>query len=84
MISAAKRHLWHVQQLSHDSTLDDDEFRTLTMPQVLQGQRACGLRFGDTAVLAVFTTLMMFRHLLQVFANSTLRHNVVRLLTRKT
>lgn len=79
---AANRRLLHVQQLSHDPTLGDDEFRTLTTPQVIAGQRVSGLRFGDTTVLAVLTALMMFRHLPQGFTNSTLRHNVARLLTR--
>ena len=79
---AANRRLLHVQQLSHDPTLGDDEFRTLTTPQVIRGQRVSGLRFGDTTVLAVLTALMMFRHLPQGFTNSTLRQHVARLLTR--
>jgi hypothetical protein len=41
---AANRRLLHVQQLSHDPTLGDDEFHTLTTPQVIQGQRVSGLR----------------------------------------
>jgi hypothetical protein len=79
---AANRRLLHVQQLSHDPTLGDDEFRTLTTPQVIDGQRVSGLRFGDTTVLAVLTALMMFRNLPQGFTNSQLRHTTARLLTR--
>ena len=79
---AANRRLLHVQQLSHDPTLGDDEFNTLTTPQMIQGQRVSALRFGDTNVLAVFTALLMFRHIPQGFTNSNLRECVARLLTR--
>lgn len=61
--------------------MGDDEFRTLTTPQVIDGQRVSGLRFGDTTVLAVLTALMMFRDLPQGFTNSQLRHTTARLLT---
>jgi len=59
---AANRRLLHAQQLNHDPTLGDDEFRTLTTPQVIAGQCVSGLRFGDTTVLAVLTALIMFRY----------------------
>ena len=79
---AANRRLLHVQQLSHDPTLGDDEFRTLTTPQVIAGQRVSGLKFGDQTVLAVLTAVLMFRHLPEGFTNSTLRHLLARLLAR--
>lgn len=79
---AANRRLLHVQQLSHDPTLGEDEFRTLTTPQVIDGQRVSGLKFGDPTVLAVLTALLMFRHLPQGFTNSTLRQLLAHLLAR--
>ena len=45
----------HVQQLSHDPMLGEDQFRTLTTPQVVDGQRVSALRFGDEMVLAMLT-----------------------------
>jgi hypothetical protein len=79
----ANRRLLHVQQLSHDPTLGDDEFRALTTPQVVDGQRVSALRFGDETVLAVLSALLMFRHLPQGFTNSELRRDVARLLARQ-
>ena len=75
---AANRRQLHVQQLSHDPTLGDDEFRTLTTPQLIDGQRVSGLKFGDPTVLAVLTAVLMFRHLPQGFTNSTLRQLLAR------
>jgi hypothetical protein len=79
----ANRRVLHVQQLSHDPTLGDDEFRTLTTPQVVDGQRISALPFGDETVLAVLSVLLMFRHLPQGFTNSELRCDVARLLARQ-
>lgn len=79
---AANRRLLHVQQLSHDPTCGEDEFRTLTESQTIQGQRVSGLRYGDNVVLAVMTALLMFRHQPQGFRASTMRPLMARLLTR--
>jgi hypothetical protein len=79
---AANRRLLRVQQLSHDPALGDDEFRTLTTPQTIAGQRVSGLRFGDPTVLAVLAALLMFRHLPEGFRHSTLRPLRARLLAR--
>jgi hypothetical protein len=77
---AANRRLLHVQQLSHDPTLGDDEFRTLTTPQVINGQRVSGLKFGDDVVLAVLAALLMFRHHVHGFTHSDLRQTLAHLL----
>jgi len=82
MAFAANRRLLHVQQLSHDPTLGDNAFRTLTTPQVIDGQRVSGLKFGDETVLAVLTALLMFRHHVQGFTNSDLRQTLAHLLAR--
>jgi len=79
----ATRRLLHVQKLIQDPTIGDDEFQRLVAPQVIQGQRVSGLRFGDETVLAVLSALLMFRHLPQGFTNSELRRDVAHLLARQ-
>ena len=44
--------------------------------ELVGGQRAPDLRFGDPRVLALFLSLLMFRLLPQGFANRDLRHSV--------
>jgi hypothetical protein len=78
---AANRRLLHVQQLSHDPILGEDAFQTMTTPQTVAGQRVSGLRFGDPMVLALFTSLLLFRHLPRGFSNADLRHTLAPLLT---
>lgn len=79
---AANRRLLHVQQLSHDPLLGEEEFRTLTSPQDVDGQRVSGLKFGDPTVLAVLTALLMFRYLPEGFRNRHLRRDISHLLAR--
>jgi hypothetical protein len=78
---AANRRLLHVQQLRHDPILGEDAFQTLTTPQSVQGQRVSGLRFGDPMVLALFTALLLFRHVPRGFNNPQLRQILAPLLT---
>jgi hypothetical protein len=78
---AANRRLRHVQQLRHDPTLGEDAFQTMTTPQVVAGQRVSGLRFGDPIVLALFSALLLFRHLPRGFSNAELRPILAPLLT---
>lgn len=78
---AANRRLLHVQQLRHDPTLGEDAFQTMTTPQVVAGQRVSGLRFGDPMVLALFSALMLFRHVPRGFSNAELRQTLAPLLT---
>ena len=79
---AANRRLLHVQKLSHDPMLGDEEFRSLTSPQEVDGQRVSGLKFADPVVLAVLTALLMFRFLPRGFRNGELRRDVSQLLAR--
>ena len=85
---AANRRLLHVQKLSHDPMLGDEEFASLTSPQEVDGQRVSGLKFADPMVLAVLTALLMFRFLPQGFRNgalfsiANLRRDVSQLLAR--
>jgi DNA-binding PadR family transcriptional regulator len=79
---AANRRLLHVQKLSHDPMLGDEEFQSLTSPQEVDGQRVSGLKFADPLVLAVLTALLMFRFLPRGFRNGDLRRDVSQLLAR--
>lgn len=79
---AANRRLLHVQKLSHDPMMGDEEFASLTSPQEVDGQRVSGLKFADPMVLAVLTALLMFRFLPQGFRNGDLRRDVSQLLAR--
>jgi hypothetical protein len=81
MAFAANRRLLHVQQLRHDPTLGEDAFQTMTTPQVVAGQRVSGLRFGDPMVLALFSALLLFRHIPRGFSNADLRQSLAPLLT---
>jgi hypothetical protein len=78
---AANRRLLHVQQLSHDPILGEDAFQTITTPQTVAGQRVSALRFGDPMVLALFSSLLLFRHLPRGFTNAELRQTLTPLLT---
>jgi hypothetical protein len=78
---AANRRLLHVQQMRHDPILAEDAFQTLTTPQTVAGQRVSGLRFGDPMVLALFSSLLLFRHVPRGFSNADLRQALTPLLT---
>jgi len=78
---AANRRLLHVQQLRHDPILGEDAFQTMTTPQTVAGQRVSGLRFGDPMVLALFSSLLLFRHVPHGFNNAELRQTLTPLLT---
>jgi hypothetical protein len=78
---AANRRLLHVQQLRHDPIVGEDAFQTMTTPQTMAGQRVSGLRFGDPMVLALFSALLLFRHVPRGFCNADLRQALAPLLT---
>jgi hypothetical protein len=79
---AANRRLLNVQKINHDPTIGQDAFDEMTHAIEVDGQRASGLRFGDPAVLAVMTALLMFRLLPKGFSNRDLREVVAPLLVR--
>jgi hypothetical protein len=76
----ANRRLLDVQQLDHDPAVGQEEFDQLSRPTTVHGQRVSGLKFGDSAVLAVLTALLMFRLLPRGFSHRDLRDHVAQLL----
>jgi hypothetical protein len=78
---AVNRRLLHVQQLRHDPILGEEAFQKMITPQTVAGQRVSGLRFGDPMVLALFTSLLLFRHVPRGFSNAELRQTLTPLLT---
>jgi hypothetical protein len=78
----ANRRLLDVQQLSHDCTIGEDAFRQVNEPVEVAGQGASALRFGDPAVLALFSALLVFRLLPRGFSNRELRDHWAPLMGR--
>jgi hypothetical protein len=76
----ANRRLLDVQRISHDCTIGEDEFRRVTQPLEVQGQRTSALRYADPRVLALFSALLVFRLLPRGFANHELREHLAPLL----
>ena len=76
----ANRRLLDVQRLSHDCWMGEDAFTKVHCPQVVDGQRAPALRFGDPRVLALLGALLVFRLLPRGFSNRDLREHVAPLL----
>src|SRR5271169_6058865 len=71
----ANRRLLDVQQLSHDCLIGEDAFRQVNDAIMVNGQRASALRFADPMVQALFSALLVFRHLLRGFSNRELREH---------
>lgn len=57
---AANRRLLHVESLSHDCLIGEDDLDAMSHPVMVEDQRAAGLRFGDRRVLALMHTLCLF------------------------
>ncbi len=76
----ANRRLLNVQRISHDCTIGEDAFHQIHQPQVVDRQRASGLRFGDPRVQALFAALLVFRLGPRGFTNRDLREHVAPLL----
>jgi len=76
----ANRRLLDVQRVSHDCAIGEAEFRSVTQPLAVQGQRASALRYADPCVLALFSALLVFRLLPRGFANHELREHLAPLL----
>ncbi|KIG12381.1 hypothetical protein DB30_01540 [Enhygromyxa salina] len=77
---AANRRLLDVQRISHDSTLGEDAFAKVDQPVVVEGQRASGLRFGDSRALALLMAILLFNLLPRGFSNKDLRGRMAQLL----
>jgi hypothetical protein len=74
------RKLLEVERVGHHCALSQDALDRLQRPGLEAGQRASGLRFGDTRVMALFHALCAFRHLQHGFRNRDLRPHVAALL----
>lgn len=77
---AANRRLLDVQRISHDCAIGEDEFRKITRPLAVEGQRAPALPFADPRVQALFHALVLFSLLPQGFCNRELRARLAPLL----
>ena len=78
----ANRRLLHVESLSHDCLIGDDDLDALNQPIVVQHQRVAGLRFGDRRVLALMQTLCLFALSPRGFRHRDVRTHVAQLLGR--
>jgi hypothetical protein len=79
----ANRRLLDVQRISQDCAVGEEEFRRVTQPLEVQGQRASALRYADSCVLALLSTLLVFRLLPRGFANHELREHLAPLLGKE-
>jgi hypothetical protein len=70
----ANRRLLNVQRISQDCALGEDAFHGVNNAVEVDGQRASGLRFADTAVQSLLTALLVFRLLPRGFSNRDLRN----------
>ena len=77
---ADNRRLLDVEKISQDCQLSEAVFDQVTRAQVVDGQRASALGFGDPRVMALFQALCLFILLPQGFRNATLRTHVAQLL----
>jgi hypothetical protein len=71
----ANRRLLDVQRISQDCALGEDAFQGVNQPVEVDGQRASGLRYADTAVQALFSALLVFHLLPRGFSNRDLRNH---------
>jgi hypothetical protein len=76
----ANRRLLHVQTISHDCALGEDDLQHHQRPVTLDGQRASALRFADTRVQALMQALLLFVLLARGFSNRDLREQLAALL----
>lgn len=76
----ANRRLLEVEMISQDCQLGNATFERVNQPQVVDGQRASALRFGDARIMALFQALNLFMLLPQGFRNANLRGHVAQLL----
>jgi len=75
------RRLLDVQRVSHNCHLSQESVERVVHPTVTEdGQRAPGLRFGDSRVMALFAALTLFVHATYGFTHRRLRQDVADLL----
>jgi hypothetical protein len=71
----ANRRLLDVQRISQDCAIGETAFRQVNQPVEVNGQRASALRFGEPAVQALLSALLIFRLLPEGFSNRLLRQH---------
>ena len=67
---AANRRVLEVESISQDCQLGEAVFDQVNRPQVVDGQRASALAFGDGRVMALFQALCLFILLPEGFRNA--------------
>jgi hypothetical protein len=77
---AANRRVLEVERISQDCQLSEAVFDQVNRPQVIDGQRASALAFGDGRVMALLQALCLFILLPEGFRNRTLREHVAALM----
>jgi hypothetical protein len=80
---AANRRLLHVESLSHDCLIGEDQLHTVTGPVRVDDQRAPGLRFGDRRVHALMHALCLFALAPTGFRHREFRDHVAQLQSRE-
>lgn len=71
------RRLLDVQRVSQNCTLTNESVNRVVQPTIAtDGQRAPGLKFGDTRVMALFAALILFLHLTNGLTHRTFRQHV--------
>lgn len=80
---AANRRLLHVESLSHDCLIGEDQLHTITAPVRVNDQRAAGLRFGDRRVHALMHALCLFALAPIGFRHREFRDHVAQLQSRE-
>lgn len=75
----ANRRLLGVQRLSHDCFVGQERFAQVSAPQVVDGQRASALRFGEPRTMALLAAMCRFGLHVEGFRNRDLRKDVAQL-----
>jgi hypothetical protein len=75
------RRLLEVERVSHNSGLSGGSIQRVVQPTVTDdGEKAPALKFGQPRVMALFSALTLFQHLIDGFHNRDLRTRIVDLL----
>lgn len=77
---AANRRVLDVEKISQDCQLGEETFDRVNRPQVVDGQRASALAFGDPRAMALLQALCLFVLLPEGFRNAALRAHVAQLM----
>lgn len=77
---SANRRLLSVERISHDCSIGEDAFYSVTSPITVDGQRASALRFEDPRAQALLAVLVSFSFLACGFSNKDMRRLVAALL----